>query len=424
MKHISSPIFSLRSAAKVLRLVALIVVVGFCFVQVRQQPLFAQSGEDNSNTTQYVVQKNDSLGKIAKKFGIDVKVLIAANPQLNGRTVIRRGEVLNIPGKTYTGESSITDLLKRDPRLSTFLTGVRAVGYERTFANPGKYTVFAPTNAAFAAFPNLNEILGNTKMLKGLIDNHIVSGRLLSSNLGGSVRTWAGSSVAVNSGRFGYAQIVTADVQGTNGVIHVIDAVVPVNQVVNEAVLPPTSVPSTGIQPTAVPPTAVPPTAVSPTPAPNVPVVIQRPSGQVVVAGGDKGGSLKVSSSAVAGTCGWGVPAEQLNFTRAIPELTITYLLYNRDVAYIGGYYSGNSDVCATFTMRFAGPAANYSLTVNSVPVLLRGGHMSAETDADFGQVDFDVVLNCNQTYSFGVQLFSSDGQMTSKRISQFVPCP
>jgi uncharacterized surface protein with fasciclin (FAS1) repeats len=98
----------------------------------------------------------------------------------------------------------------------------------------GPFTVFAPTDAAFAALPagTLDDLLKpeNKDKLKSILLYHVVSGKVMSSDLkgtvnadslqGGKLKIVAAEGVTVNG-----ATVVTADVAASNGVIHVIDAV-------------------------------------------------------------------------------------------------------------------------------------------------------------------------------------------------------
>ena len=103
-----------------------------------------------------------------------------------------------------------------------------------TLSSKGPFTVFAPTNEAFAALPKgtLEKLLKpeNRKMLQQVLTYHVVSGEVRAKDLrSGKVATVEGSSVAVKVDNHGVSvngsNVVKADVDTSNGTIHVIDKV-------------------------------------------------------------------------------------------------------------------------------------------------------------------------------------------------------
>lgn len=117
---------------------------------------------------------------------------------------------------------------------STLLAAAEAAGLVETLKGEGPYTVFAPTDEAFAALPEgtVESLLQpeNQDQLTSILTYHVVPGEVMSSDLtdgmtpttvqGGSVTIDTDGGVMVNS-----ANVVTADIQASNGVIHVIDEV-------------------------------------------------------------------------------------------------------------------------------------------------------------------------------------------------------
>jgi len=95
----------------------------------------------------------------------------------------------------------------------------------------GPFTVFAPTDTAFAKIPkaDLDAMLKNKAKLKSVLTYHVVSGKVLSTDLkDGSVKTVQGSDVMVSTMggvKVNDAKVVTADIAASNGVIHAIDTV-------------------------------------------------------------------------------------------------------------------------------------------------------------------------------------------------------
>jgi uncharacterized surface protein with fasciclin (FAS1) repeats len=115
----------------------------------------------------------------------------------------------------------------------TLVAAVTAAELAETLKGPGPFTVFAPTDEAFAALPEgtLEELLlpENKGQLAGILTYHVVEGAVLSSDLSsGDVATVNGEEVTIvvdDGVTVNGATVVTADIETSNGVIHVIDAV-------------------------------------------------------------------------------------------------------------------------------------------------------------------------------------------------------
>ena len=117
---------------------------------------------------------------------------------------------------------------------ATLLTAATAAGLVETLQGEGPYTVFAPTDEAFAALPagTLDGLLADKEALKKVLLYHVVSGSVTSDQVVGltSADSVEGSpiAVAVKDGVVylnDSAKVVTPDVMASNGVIHVIDQV-------------------------------------------------------------------------------------------------------------------------------------------------------------------------------------------------------
>lgn len=117
----------------------------------------------------------------------------------------------------------------------TLLTAVKAAGLVETLQGEGPYTVFAPTDEAFAALPagTLDGLLADTEALKKVLLYHVVSGAVSSDQVVGltSADSVEGSpiAIAVKDGTVylnDSAKVLTTDVMASNGVIHVIDQVI------------------------------------------------------------------------------------------------------------------------------------------------------------------------------------------------------
>ena len=117
----------------------------------------------------------------------------------------------------------------------TLLTAVKAAGLVETLQGKGPFTVFAPTDAAFAALPagTLDGLLKDPAALKKILLYHVVSGAVTADKVVGltSATSVEGSpiAIAVKDGTVylnDSAKVVTPDVMASNGVIHVIDKVI------------------------------------------------------------------------------------------------------------------------------------------------------------------------------------------------------
>jgi len=116
---------------------------------------------------------------------------------------------------------------------STLVAALSASGLVETLQGAGPFTVFAPSDDAFAALPAglLEKLLlpENVAVLTSILTYHVVSGTVMSADImAGDVPTVEGSTVALDTASgvtVNGATVTTADVAASNGVIHVIDAV-------------------------------------------------------------------------------------------------------------------------------------------------------------------------------------------------------
>jgi uncharacterized surface protein with fasciclin (FAS1) repeats len=128
---------------------------------------------------------------------------------------------------------TIVQIAVADSRFTTLVTALKAAGLVDTLNGAGPFTVFAPTNAAFAKLPagTLEAVLADKKLLTSILLYHVTGGKLLASdvvNLSGIDTLNGRVSVTVNKdGVFlnGNVKVIITDIQATNGVIHVIDSV-------------------------------------------------------------------------------------------------------------------------------------------------------------------------------------------------------
>ena len=140
---------------------------------------------------------------------------------------------------TMPTAKTIVEIAASNPDFSTLVTAVKAAGLAETLTGPGPYTVFAPTNAAFERLPagTLTTLLkpANKAQLAGILTYHVVAGTVMAKDVKpGTVKTVNGAdftvaldngSVVLTDGQGNKAKVVTTDIVASNGVIHVIDAV-------------------------------------------------------------------------------------------------------------------------------------------------------------------------------------------------------
>lgn len=129
----------------------------------------------------------------------------------------------------------LVEVAQASPDFETLVAAVVAADLVETLKGPGPFTVFAPTDAAFADLPSgtLETLLKpeNKEQLAAILTYHVVSGRVLAEDLAGQrsrVPTVNGQTVHVD-GRSGVrvngANVFTPNIEASNGVIHVIDGV-------------------------------------------------------------------------------------------------------------------------------------------------------------------------------------------------------
>ena len=142
---------------------------------------------------------------------------------------------------------TIVDAAVANPDFSTLVTAVQAAGLAETLSSAGPFTVFAPTNAAFAKLPagTVDSLVqpAQRETLTSILTYHVVSGRVTAADLiaqiqaGGGTATLTtvqgatmtarlqGSSVVLTDAAGGTSTVTATDVAASNGLIHVIDTV-------------------------------------------------------------------------------------------------------------------------------------------------------------------------------------------------------
>ncbi|MFM2000002.1 MAG: hypothetical protein RL204_1949, partial [Bacteroidota bacterium] len=138
--------------------------------------------------------------------------------------------------------ATVWDIIVNSPDHTVLETAVLAAGLDDELASAGPFTVFAPTDDAFAALPagTIASLLANPTLLTSILLYHVASGNVLSGDLsdGQSIETLQGQSVEISimgsTVSVNDADVIVADLVAENGVVHVIDGVLSLPVGINE----------------------------------------------------------------------------------------------------------------------------------------------------------------------------------------------
>jgi len=141
-------------------------------------------------------------------------------------SVIALGAVVSAQAK------DIVDTAVAAGNFTTLATALKAAGLVDTLKGTGPFTVFAPTDAAFAKVPkaDLDALLMDKARLTAVLTYHVVPGKVMAADVkAGPVKTVQGSNLTVSTSTgvmVDQAKVTATDIVADNGVIHVIDSVV------------------------------------------------------------------------------------------------------------------------------------------------------------------------------------------------------
>jgi uncharacterized surface protein with fasciclin (FAS1) repeats len=143
---------------------------------------------------------------------------------------------LVLPGTAWAdnhGSKDIVDTAVAAGDFKTLAAALQAAGLVDTLKGQGPFTVFAPTDAAFAKIPKaeLDALIKDKAKLTKVLTYHVVAGKVLASDVAklSQAKTVEGQSVKIDSSsgvKVDGASVVKADILCSNGVIHVIDSVI------------------------------------------------------------------------------------------------------------------------------------------------------------------------------------------------------
>ncbi len=155
---------------------------------------------------------------------------------MNRRTILAALTAVALAGTTAHAADAPKDIVDTAVAAGSFNTLAQALtvaGLVDTLKGPGPFTVFAPTDAAFAKLPagTLDALLKDKAKLTAILTYHVVPGKVMAADVMKlkSAKTVQGSSVMIdtmNGVKVDGATVVTTDIACSNGVIHVIDSVI------------------------------------------------------------------------------------------------------------------------------------------------------------------------------------------------------
>lgn len=135
-------------------------------------------------------------------------------------------------GSKNGASKDIVETAAEAGQFSTLITALKRAGLVETLKGEGPFTVFAPTDEAFARLPQdqLNALLADKERLTRVLTYHVVAGKVTSAEVAmlETADTVEGQALQIESSggvRVNNAQVVKADIMASNGVIHVIDSV-------------------------------------------------------------------------------------------------------------------------------------------------------------------------------------------------------
>ncbi len=127
---------------------------------------------------------------------------------------------------------NIVEIAAGSDQFKTLVAAVKAAGLVETLQGAGPFTVFAPTDAAFAKLPagTVEGLLQDLPKLNRVLTYHVVAGKVMAKDVAGvkSAKTVEGGELRVDANhgvKINNATVTKADIEASNGVIHVIDTV-------------------------------------------------------------------------------------------------------------------------------------------------------------------------------------------------------
>jgi transforming growth factor-beta-induced protein len=192
--------------------------------------------------TKYIQYKTTfEMEKLMKRFSMFAMLLVTVSLVLAacGPAETPAPTATSIPEATSSPEPMLNDIVDTavaDGRFTTLVAGLQAAELVDTLKGEGPFTVFAPTDEAFAALPagTLDELLKpeNKQSLTDILLYHVVPGNVMAADVAAmtSATTALGEDVAIKVDMgdvyVNDAKVIVTDIQASNGIIHVLDAVI------------------------------------------------------------------------------------------------------------------------------------------------------------------------------------------------------
>jgi uncharacterized surface protein with fasciclin (FAS1) repeats len=183
--------------------------------------------------TVFVLDKLNFLSIFDSEF-CSRSLSVHPNPTIQEITMKKTASAI-VLALAFSGSAMAADIVDTAVSAGSFNTlviAVKTAGLVDTLKGPGPFTVFAPTDEAFAKIPKdqLNALLADKKKLTDVLTYHVLSGKVMAKDVkAGPVKTVEGQSAMISTDggpRIDNARIIKTDVVASNGVIHVIDTVI------------------------------------------------------------------------------------------------------------------------------------------------------------------------------------------------------
>ena len=179
-------------------------------------------------------KRRTALVAVAAAAALTLTACSSSTDESSSETTTTTSEETMVEEMPADSAGTIVDIASTTDGFGTLVTAVSAAGLVDTLNGEGPFTVFAPTDEAFAALPPgvLDALLlpENKDTLTKILTYHVVPGQVLAADVtDGDVATVEGQTVTlstVDGVTVNGAKVIQADVVGSNGVIHAIDAVI------------------------------------------------------------------------------------------------------------------------------------------------------------------------------------------------------
>ena len=141
------------------------------------------------------------------------------------------GSILAISSLTAFAAKDIVDTAVAAGNFKTLVVALKTADLVNTLKGKGPYTVFAPTDEAFAKIPkaDLDALLANKEKLSAVLTYHVVPGKIMAKDVkAGDVATVNGKTIKITTANgvvVNMLKVTATDIDASNGVIHVIDSV-------------------------------------------------------------------------------------------------------------------------------------------------------------------------------------------------------